>query len=183
MSLTSGQRATLIQVAKDAIQHGLKERTAPEIAAQGYEPALREQRASFVTLTIEGRLRGCIGALEAARPLVRDVSLHAYSAAFRDPRFPPVDHADASQLHIHISILSLPTPIQFRSEAELCALLRPGSDGLIIALGSRRATFLPSVWETLPDPKEFLSRLKMKGDFPQDAEHYEAWRYTTESFP
>ena len=93
-----------------------------------------------------------------------------------------MDAAEARQLNIHISILSPPTPIDFRSEAELCAALRPGTDGLIIAAEGRRATFLPSVWESVPDPREFLSRLKAKGNIAPGTEPEAAWRYITESF-
>jgi len=149
-----------------------------------YDESLQAIRASFVTLNIEGRLRGCIGALEARMPLVADVAEHAFAAAFRDPRFPPVSESELSSIHIHISILTPSSPIDFEDEADLLRQLRPGEDGLIIAKGNRRATFLPSVWESLPDKAQFLQHLKQKAGIDDDSDDpLQAWRYTTESIP
>ena len=145
---------------------------------------LREIRASFVTLHRNGDLRGCIGSLEAEHPLVRDVSLHAFGAAFRDPRFRAVRAEELESLDIHISVLTIPSPLRFSSESELLDLVRPGIDGLVLIEGTRRATFLPDVWEKLPDPRLFVSQLKIKAGLPPDhwSERMTAHRYTTESW-
>jgi AmmeMemoRadiSam system protein A len=139
-------------------------------------------RSSFVTLKISNVLRGCIGTLEAVRPLVEDVSENAFAAAFRDPRFSPVTEAELHTLQIDISVLSSPQPMRFDSEADLIAQLRPGFDGLILEEGRRRGTFLPTVWESLPEPKEFLRQLKLKAGLHPNhwSQEMKAYRYYTE---
>ena len=123
-------------------------------------------RASFVTLHIDQQLRGCIGTLEAYRPLIVDVVENAYSAAFRDPRFPALTSKEFPELDIHISILSTPESVNVQSEQELLDLLQPGVDGLILTEGHHRGTFLPSVWESLSDKQQFLNHLKQKAGLP-----------------
>ncbi len=142
-------------------------------------------RATFVTLTIDAQLRGCIGTLEARRALVEDVASNAYSAAFEDPRFAPLERAEFERLDIHLSLLSAPEPIQFGSEKDLLAQIRPSLDGLVLEEGARRGTFLPSVWEQLPDPVEFLRHLKRKAGLPADywSATLRVSRYTSESIP
>ncbi|MDR1833173.1 MAG: AmmeMemoRadiSam system protein A [Propionibacteriaceae bacterium] len=129
---------------------------------------LNERGASFVTLTIDGRLRGCIGSLEAWRWLGEDVRLNAVAAAFKDPRFLPLDPAELDHLHIVVSVLTAPQPLEFDSEAEALAQLRPGVDGVVLQAGHHRATFLPQVWEELPDKVEFMSHLKRKARLSPD---------------
>ena len=158
------QDAVLLDVARRAVA---SERE-PEIDAADYPPALREIRATFVTLLADGELRGCIGSLVADRPLVEDVARSAYRAAHHDPRFPPVTPAEAAALEIHVSVLSPAEPMSFDSEADLLAQLRPGVDGLILEDGTMRATFLPDVWESLPEPADFLAQLKKKAGLPVD---------------
>lgn len=158
----------LLTCARDSIRRGLEYRQAPEVSLGDFPVALHEPRASFVTLTIAGRLRGCIGSLEATRPLVTDVAHNAYGAAFSDPRFPALTTAELPRLEFHISVLSPPQPLQFASEQELLAQLRPGIDGLILEEHGRRGTFLPSVWEQLAQPAEFLQQLKRKTGLPAD---------------
>ncbi|HET7649832.1 MAG TPA: AmmeMemoRadiSam system protein A [Gammaproteobacteria bacterium] len=123
---------------------------------------LHKHRASFVTLKTNGDLRGCIGTLEPVRPLHADVAHNAYAAAFRDPRFMPVTPDEVAQLEIEISVLDSPEPIEVAGYRDLLAQLRPAVDGLIVEAGRRRATFLPSVWDTLPDPEDFVSHLWKK---------------------
>jgi len=178
-------RATLLDVARRSIQHGLNNQSPLPVDPEDYPATLRPVRATFITLEIEGRLRGCIGTLEARSPLVKDVADHAYAAAFEDPRFLPLSPEEFPRLDIHISVLSPPEPLHFQSEDELLAQLRPGVDGLILRLGQqRRATFLPSVWESLSDPYIFLAQLKQKAGLPLDfwSPELQAERYTTESF-
>jgi len=183
-SLTPGQRRLLLDIARASIREGLEHDSALTVTAGDYPPALQAERASFVTLHLEGELRGCIGHLEAIQPLVADVAENAFSAAFRDPRFPPLREPEYAGLHIHISVLTPAEPMQFASEADLLRQLRPGTDGLILEDGWARGTFLPSVWESLPEPQEFLAHLKRKAGLPVGhwSDSLRIYRYTTESF-
>lgn len=182
--LTPSHKQQLLQLAGDSIKKGLCGETCVIQAADYAEP-LRVLRATFVTLHVDEKLRGCIGTLEARRTLVEDVVSNAYGAAFRDTRFPALTWPEYERLDIHISILSLPEPVPFSSEADLLAQLRPQVDGLIIEEGFYRGTFLPSVWEQLPDPREFLRHLKHKAGLPPDywSSRIRVQRYTTESIP
>lgn len=118
--------------------------------------------ACFVTLTRDGRLRGCIGSLQAWRPLRADVAANAVAAATADPRFPPLTAAELADVAIEVSVLSAPEPLEAAGEAEAVAALRPGIDGIVLRAGTRRATFLPQVWAQLADPAAFLSHLRVK---------------------
>lgn len=129
---------------------------------------LQAPGATFVTLTRDGRLRGCIGSLEAWRPLAADVRENACAAAFRDPRFPPLSADELLQTRVEVSLLTPATPLAFSSEAEALAQLQPGLDGVILECAGRRATFLPQVWEQLPEPRHFLARLKEKAGLAPD---------------
>ena len=182
--LSNEDRATLLAIARQSIQSGLRSGRALGIDLEYYPDTLRLKRATFVTLEIDNRLRGCIGALEAYQSLVKDVADHAYAAAFEDPRFPPLRTEEFVLLDTHISVLSPPEPVEFASEADLLSKLRPGVDGVILSLGDRRATFLPAVWEDLPDPHIFLNHLKRKAGFSADFwdAKLKIQRYVTESF-
>jgi AmmeMemoRadiSam system protein A len=174
----------LLQIARDAILQRLVnsgEKTARPVEIPD---ELMEERATFVTLQIGGRLRGCIGMLEACRPLVEDVEQNACAAAFQDPRFPPLSRKEFELLEIHISVLSPPEEIIFSSENSLLAQIRPGVDGLILQEGFRRGTFLPSVWEELPEKKMFLAHLKLKAGLPETywSDTLQVFRYTAEYF-
>jgi AmmeMemoRadiSam system protein A len=181
---TSNERDTLLGLARDSIREGLSGQKLA-VRAEEYSPALRTPGASFVTLHIERELRGCIGSLEARAPLALDVVSNAWSAAFRDPRFEPLSSAEYERLDIHLSVLTLPEPMQFTSEEDLLGQLRPGVDGLVIEESYRRGTFLPSVWEQLPDPREFLRYLKRKAGLPAEywSENMRVSRYTTVTIP
>lgn len=178
------ERAILLAVARDSIRNGLDVGAPLSVDPKDYPQPLRPTRASFVTLELEGQLRGCIGALEACQPLVADVAQHAWAAAFRDPRFRPLEQAEYPRLELHLSILSPSEPLRFDSEATLLAQLRPGVDGLILSLGHHQGTFLPAVWEQVPNPKTFLNHLKLKAGLAADfwSEQIRVERYTTESF-
>ena len=154
--LTDQQKEILRQVALDSIAMGLEEGHPLNPALEAYPEAVREPGAVFVTLKREGRLRGCIGSLTARRPLVEDVADNAYGAAFRDPRFPPLIPEEAVDLELHISLLTPPEPFPVRDREDLLERLRPGEDGLILEDPPRRSTFLPQVWDMLPQPQEFL---------------------------
>ena len=131
-------------------------------------PWLQQAGASFVTLTMQGALRGCIGSLQAAQPIGRDVAANALGAAFRDPRFPPLTREEWRQVSVEVSLLSAPKPIRFADEDELLEQIRPGEDGLILEHAGRRATFLPQVWESLPRKQQFLGELVRKAGLPAD---------------
>lgn len=143
------------------------------VATQAVEPLpeLAEPAATFVTLTRKGQLRGCIGSLEACRPLAIDVAENAIAAAFRDRRFAPLGQDEFPHTRVEVSLLTPAEPFPVLSEADALARLRPGIDGLIFSYGRRRATFLPQVWESLPEPRQFLAQLKLKAGLPGDFWH------------
>lgn len=180
---TTADQETLLRVAHDAISHGLRNGGPAEIELEAYSNFLQERAASFVTLKISGALRGCIGTLQAIRPLVEDVNENAFGAAFRDPRFLPLSDRDADDLQISISILSTPEPIKFHSEQDLLDQVRAGIDGLILEEGHHRGTFLPAVWESLPYPQEFFRQLKIKAGLHPDywSTTLRIYRYQTET--
>jgi len=182
--LSKIERQTLKTLAKQSIEYGLTHGSLLPIDLQTLSDTLTALRATFVTIEKNGQLRGCIGMLEAQRPLAQDIAANSYAAAFADPRFPPVSADELVELDIHLSILSPAEVIHCRSEAELLQLLRPNVDGLILDDGLHRATFLPSVWESLPKPIDFIHHLKHKAGLPIDywSDNLQAYRYTTESF-
>jgi AmmeMemoRadiSam system protein A len=173
--------ATLLRVAAASIEHGIRHERALSVSAIDYAEELRALAASFVTLSLEGRLRGCVGSIEAYRPLVQDVASNGFAAAFRDDRFTALHEDDRHGLTLSVSVLSPPEPLCFRCEADLLARLRPRRDGLIIRSDGCRALFLPQVWENLGEPWAFLRELKAKAGLPRDhwAEDFRAWRFET----
>jgi AmmeMemoRadiSam system protein A len=164
--LSEGERTILLKLARQSIEQVVRQMPLPALNLEDYPPALRENGASFVTLTENGELRGCIGALEPFQPLVQDVCEHAAAAAMDDYRFQPVSPEEVARLNIEISRLTPPQPFLYSHPTELIARLRPNIDGVIIRDGLHRATFLPQVWEKLPDPQLFLAHLcdKMGAD-------------------
>ncbi|MGM0412763.1 MAG: AmmeMemoRadiSam system protein A [Pseudomonadota bacterium] len=178
---TTGQ--ALLKLAARTLAAATADETLP--AAPTEPPALTEPGAAFVTLQHDGDLRGCIGSLEAYRPLGEDVIANARAAAFRDPRFPPLQPAELPGLHVEVSVLTAPEPLPFNDETDLLDQLQPGVDGLILEAGARhRGTFLPAVWESLPEPQRFLAELRRKAGLPADYPLTETrlWRYTTHAF-
>ena len=153
-------------------------RTGPEAAAHSTAETAADAAwldapgASFVTLTSGrapgGALRGCIGSLGARRPLREDVEANAVAAALHDPRFAPLTARELDDTVVEVSVLSAPAALPVADEAELLAHLRPGVDGVVLSACGRRATFLPQVWEQLPDPADFLARLRRKAGLPAD---------------
>ncbi|MGB5253569.1 MAG: AmmeMemoRadiSam system protein A [Sedimenticolaceae bacterium] len=182
--LAPAQRATLLAVARRSIEHGLANGRSLAVTASDFDRALQAVRASFVTLHSLGQLRGCIGHLQAVQPLVVDVAENAFAAAFRDPRFSPLTPEEWPEVQVDLSILTAPEPLQFSDETELIRQIRPGEDGLILQDGPHRGTFLPAVWESLPDPAEFLRHLKQKAGLAANhwSDRVEVFRYRTESF-
>ncbi|MGD9164848.1 MAG: AmmeMemoRadiSam system protein A [Chromatiales bacterium] len=183
-TLSPQDRETLLDIARRSIRYGLDKGSPLPIGSEDFDAPLRAVRASFVTLNHSGMLRGCIGHLEATLPLVEDVAENAFSAAFRDPRFPALTDAEYAGLELHISVLTPAEPLACDSERDLLRQMRPYRDGLILSEGLRRGTFLPSVWEQLPDPRDFLLHLKRKAGLPDEywSPSLQVYRYETESF-
>ncbi len=182
-TIADANRAVLLGVARASISHGLIHHEPLTVDPEAFADPLSRPGASFITLKIEGRLRGCIGRMEATRPLVCSVAQNAYAAAFDDPRFEPLTEPEYARINVHISVLGEPEPIIFENEVDLLGQLRPGVDGLVLESGRCRGTFLPAVWETLPEPKQFLDQLKVKAGLHPDAwpEDATVQRYTCES--
>jgi AmmeMemoRadiSam system protein A len=175
----------LLRIARESIRAAAARRPAPALDLPSLSEWLQSVRASFVTLTRAGALRGCIGALQASLPLALDVQEHAAAAATEDYRFPPVSPEEAEALEIEISVLTIPQPLEFASPEELLARLRPQIDGVIITSGLHRATFLPQVWEHVPDPAQFMGMLCEKARLPEQAWRHgrlEVQTYQVESF-
>ena len=171
----------LLSIARNSIAAELGEREPEKPPDEAW---LSYKGASFVTLHKHGSLRGCIGSLQAHRPLGEDVAANALSAAFHDPRFPPLARDELGETDIEVSVLSTPEPVFPPDEAALMAQLRPGVDGVILEYGAHRSTFLPQVWEQLPSPELFLAHLKQKGGLPVDFWHPDmrVSRYTVQSY-
>jgi uncharacterized protein len=170
--LSAEEQAMLLLLARQSLERGVSRQPLEPLDLSALPERLREPGASFVTLTVGGALRGCVGALEAYQPLAEDVREHAVAAALEDYRFPPVSPEEVVGIKIEISRLTSPFPLEFEKPEDLPKLLHPGVDGVVLRQGLRRATFLPQVWEKLPDPLEFLGHLCMK--MGVDANY---WRY------
>jgi len=154
----------LVDIARGAIAEafGVDQLPVPQ------ERWLNQPGATFVTLTEGGELRGCIGTLQAHRPLEEDVRDNALAAAFRDPRFLPLTREEFSNIEVEVSLLTATQPLTFTDEADALAQLRPGIDGVVFEYGRYRSTFLPQVWESFSQPREFLAMLKRKAGLPED---------------
>lgn len=167
MHATEDRGSVLLPLARAAIASELGRPRAVDASA----PWLHEFGACFVTLTQEGELRGCIGTLEAHRPLLDDVRANAVAAAVRDPRFAPLTLRELDYTEVEVSLLSSMQALPFDSEGEALALLRPGVDGVVFEFGTQRSTFLPQVWEQLHDAQTFMAHLKRKAGLPADFWH------------
>ena len=157
---------TLLALARRSIAAEFGQPVPPPATDALAAPELAQPGATFVTLTQGGQLRGCIGSLEAWRPLAQDVQANALAAAFRDPRFAPLTAGELPRTRVEVSLLTPAEAMRFTGEADALAQLRPNVDGVIFSAGHRRATFLPQVWEQLPDPAAFMAHLKQKAGLP-----------------
>lgn len=164
--LSDSDKTLLLSLARSTIEKAVNHQPVLSWNINDLSADLQRKGAAFVTLTINGQLRGCIGSLEAHQSLVEDVCEHARQAALEDYRFPPVTAAEVSKLHIEISRLTVPVPLKYENPSDLPGALQPYLDGVILKDGFRRATFLPQVWEQLPDAEEFLSHLCAKMGAP-----------------
>jgi len=174
---------TILHIAAASIEHGLAYGAPLAVDTAKYPDDLRASGACFVTLTREGRLRGCVGSPEARRPLVEDVADNGFAAAFRDSRFDNLTDAERDGLLLSVSVLSPSIPMAFTDEGDFLGQLRPNEDGLIIADEGRRALFLPQVWESLPGTEDFVSQLKAKAGLARDhwSGTFQAWRFGARS--
>lgn len=159
MMLDGAMQRRLLTLARDSIAHGLATRRPLAVRAEDWPAPLWSSRATFVTLTREGRLRGCRGRIDAVQPLAQDVAVSAVQAALDDPRFAPVTASELPDVQIAIAVLTSPEALHVADFEALGATLQPRRDGLLVIAGEHRATFLPKVWEQLPEPESFLAAL------------------------
>jgi AmmeMemoRadiSam system protein A len=183
--LTPEEKQTLLRLARQALETGVRGEPLPPLNEASLTPVLRLEGASFVTLTVHGSLRGCIGALEPYQPLAEDVREHAVAAGLEDYRFPTVQEGELANIEIEVSRLTIPVLLEYTDADDLLARLRPGVDGVILRDAFHRATFLPQVWEKIPDPAEFLANLCYKMGAAPDTwrrKHLEVLVYQVEEF-
>jgi uncharacterized protein len=183
--LTPEEKQTLLHIARQSLELAVRGEKLLPLDEATLTPCLRESGASFVTLTVRGDLRGCIGALEPYQPLAMDVREHAVAAALEDPRFPPVQPKELKQIEVEVSRLTVPHQLEYKDADDLLIKLNPNVDGIILRDGWHRATFLPQVWEKIPAKAEFLAELCYKMGAAPDAwrhKHLEVLIYQVEEF-
>ena len=183
--LTRREREILLEQARYAITCAVRGLQMAELELGDYPPRLQAQGVVFVTLTIDGKLRGCVGALEAYQPLINDVRTHAIAAAQKDYRFQPVTPDELAAISIEISRLTPAEPLDYDDPDDLLNKLCPGMDGVVLTDGIRRATFLPQVWEKLSTPTQFLEHLCQKMGVPADQwrhQNFDVFIYRVEEF-
>jgi len=184
IDLEPTQQSLLLHIARRSIEHGLEQGTLYRVALEDERRVDIPVYGVFTTLELEGKLRGCMGEMDCALPAAQAVSEVSYTAAFRDPRFGPLQPSELDRVDIEISLLSTPEPLAFESREQLLAQLAPGEDGLLLQDGRHRATFLPKVWEKLPEPAQFLDQLLAKAGLPLAhwSSSLRASRYRAHSF-
>lgn len=184
MALEAEDRTRLLELALRSIADGCGRGLPPPVPQESWPAALAEPRAAFVTLKREGELCGCCGTIEPRCSLAEDVWQNAWASAYADPRFPPLSGTEIGLLEVAVSVLSPLETLSVGNDAELLEVLRPGLDGLVLRCGAAGATFLPAVWEIFPDPRDFLTQLKLKAGWPRSLwpQSLTAQRYSTETF-
>lgn len=183
--LTPEDQKILLRLARDAMERGVKGQEIPALDPSSLPPSLRAEGSSFITLTAHGQLRGCIGSLNPYQSLAEDVREHAVAAALNDPRFPAVREDELDGIHIEVSRLTHSLALEYTDADDLLSKLHPYVDGVILRDTFRRATFLPQVWEKIPDPAEFLNNLCYKMGVKYDlwrSRHFEVLTYQVEEF-
>ncbi|MDH5717870.1 MAG: AmmeMemoRadiSam system protein A [Spirochaetia bacterium] len=185
MKLSDSDRSFLLSIAKKSVEYGAEHHKLIKIDYENCSKKLLDKAAVFVTLFKDKKLRGCIGSLEPKMSLAENVVKNAYAAAFEDYRFSSVEKSELSFIEYHISILNKPEEILFSSEKDLLKKIRPGIDGLILEEKNKRATFLPSVWNSLNTTTDFLNELKKKAGFTANyfSKTIKVFRYTVENIP
>ncbi len=184
-TLTPSEQTLLLKIARKALENAVCGVPLPELNLSELPKALQALGASFVTLTIDGRLRGCIGTLDPYQPLATDVQEHTVAAGLQDFRFPQVTPDELPRIEIEVSALTPRRPLKYTTPDELVAQLRPQVDGVILQDAFKKATFLPQVWEKLPDPEEFLTHLCLKMGAPGDLwrkKHLNVYTYQVQKF-
>ena len=182
--LDAAARETLLTLARESLRAALEQGTLAAFPWREYSSALLAWRSTFVTLSSAGRLRGCCGRLEADRTLVEDVWENAFASGFRDPRFEALRPHEWLDLEVEISVLTAPERLDVRSTPELLAELVPQRHGLILGRGVERVTFIPHVWDSIPDAASFVRHLREKAGWPAEGweSDLQAWRFEAESF-
>ncbi|HSL45937.1 MAG TPA: AmmeMemoRadiSam system protein A [Anaerolineales bacterium] len=183
--LTLEEQKILLRLAREALERGVKNEELPPLDLSALPASLREEGSSFITLTLRGQLRGCIGSLEPYQPLAEDVREHAVAAALNDPRFAPVRENELSGIQLEVSRLTRPIPLEYKDADDLLSKLCPYVDGVIVRDGPHRATFLPQVWEKIPNPADFLDNLCYKMGVQPDlwrSKHLDVLTYKVEEF-
>ena len=183
--LTLEEQQILLRLARDSMERGVRHEKLPPLDHASLTPRLREEGSSFITLSVRGQLRGCIGGLEPYQSLAEDVREHAVAAALEDPRFPAVSERELNGIQIEVSRLTRPIPLEYEAAKDLLSKLRPHVDGVILRDAFHRATFLPQVWEKIPDPVEFLNNLCYKMGKSPDVwrrKHLDVLTYQVEEF-
>ena len=185
--LTLEEQRILLRLAREALERSVSGEKLAPLDETSLPPNLREKGSSFITLTVGGELRGCIGALEPYQSLAEDVREHAVAAALKDPRFLPVRKEELSDIQIEVSRLTRPVPLDYVDANDLLSKLRPHVDGVILrdSATGRRGTFLPQVWEKIADPAEFLNNLCFKMGMSENiwrSRHLEVHIYEVEEF-
>ena len=184
-NLTTEEKQILLRIARRALEQGVRGEKVSPLELKSLPPRLQGWGASFVTLTMHGDLRGCIGALEPYQPLAEDVREHAVAAAQEDYRFTPVRSEELSDITIEVSRLTTPVPLEYSTPEDLLSKLCPGVDGVVLRDGFQRATFLPQVWEKISGAEEFLSHLCLKMGATPDVwrhKHLDVLVYQVEEF-
>jgi AmmeMemoRadiSam system protein A len=164
--LSPDVKAFLLKLARRNLEAAVKDQ--PPAAPSDTPAVTKEYRGCFVTLTKKGELRGCIGYIEGIKPLFEAVMDNAKNAALEDPRFPPVSPGELADIKVEVSVLTRPQPLEYKDDKDLLGKLVPGEDGIILTSGFHQSTFLPQVWEQLPDKVDFLQHLALKGGMPID---------------
>lgn len=184
MTISTPLRVEALRTARQALLSRQNRGKEPAVNLATFSPVMHSLGASFVTLTLEGKLRGCIGSLEARHPLIEDIVANAIKAGFNDPRFEPVNRNDIMMSRLEIAVLSRPQPLEFEEEAEIYEQIVPGRDGMIFEDGPHRGTFLPKVWDHFEAPQEFVRALKRKAGVSEEhwSKNVKVSRFTTETF-
>jgi len=183
--LTLEEQRILLRLAREAMERGVKGEELPCLDPSLLPPSLCEEGSSFITLTVHGQLRGCIGSLNPYQSLAEDVREHAVAAALNDPRFPAVREDELNAIQVEVSRLTRPIPLEYTDANDLLSRLHPYVDGVILRDAFRRATFLPQVWEKIPDPAEFLNNLCYKMGVKHDlwrSKQFEVLTYQVQEF-
>jgi len=183
--LTQLERSMLLKLARQSMEHAVRGQALPPLHLAALTPSMQAHGASFVTLTLTGELRGCVGALEPTQPLAEDVREHAVAAALEDYRFPKVRESELQEINIELSRLTVPVPLEYTTSEDLLTKLQSGLDGVVIKDGWKRATFLPQVWEKVSGKEEFLEHLCYKMGVARDLwrrKHLDVLTYRVEEF-